>query len=117
MIPSDSHDDANEFDAWLLMQIFVEAEDYAGSSVASDEKTKRWRKALDLPGASPLDDPNLRSESTYGAKPASAAVPTLQEPPTWWETSPPAYVPEAQREVRCFYPGPSPCPHQSLPSR
>lgn len=81
-------------------EIFVEAEDYAGSSVASDEKTKRWRKALDLPGASPLDDPNLRSESTYGAKPASAAVPTLQEPPTWWETSPPAYVPEAQREAR-----------------
>jgi hypothetical protein len=89
------------------LQIFVADDEYTGSSISAEAKTQRWRKALDLPplGASPLDDPNLRSERLSSARKsatsATGAPSQPLEPPTWWETAPPAYVPEAQREVRC----------------
>lgn len=87
------------------LQIFVADDEYTGSSISAEAKTQRWRKALDLPplGASPLDDPNLRSERLSGARKSAASAAGApsqpREPPTWWETAPPAYVPEAQREV------------------
>ena len=87
------------------LQIFVADDEYTGGSVSAEAKTQRWRKALDLPplGASPLDDPNLRSERLSGAQKSAASAAAVAaetlEPPTWWETAPPSYVPEAQREV------------------